>query len=308
MSRAPASSTARGAAVALATFAVCALGVSQLEPRLASELHIIKDTDDIYPFPPPPILRLATLGYVAATTDTLWAKLLIEHGAHWGEHRPFGDLEHYLDAIVTLEPTFRPFYEYVDTLLCYRPMNGHEPDAKRAREYLERGTRELPTDAEIWLHYGQFVAFMGPSYLSSPEEQQAWRKEGALAIERAVSLGADVDRAIAASSLLRNRMGEDEAAAKFLERAYALTDDEAQRAEIAARLELMHQGRAIDCRRKTVHAVEARWRLDYLFLDRGTFSLVGPTPSAVHCVGAAASLEPACARDWDRALPKCDEP
>jgi hypothetical protein len=308
MSRAAAPSRVREVAVAVATFAVCALGVGQLQPRLANGLHVIKDTDDIYPFPPPAILRLATLGYVSATTDTLWAKLLIEHGAHWGEHRPFGDLEHYLDAIITLEPTFRPFYEYVDTLLCYRPMNGHEAEARASRVYLERGLQELPTDADVWLHYGQFVAFMGPSYLPSKDEQLAWKKDGALAIEHAVSLGADVDRGIAASSLLRNRMGEEAAAAKFLERAYALTDDETERAEIAARLEVMHDGQAMECGRKTVHAVEALWRATYPFLDRGTYTLVGPRPNAAHCVGAAASLERACARQWDAFLPKCDAP
>jgi len=303
-----ASPRARETTLALACFALCALGVSQLQPRLAGELHAIKDTDDIYPFPPPSILRLATLGYVDATTDTLWGKLLVEHGSHWVEHRPFNDLEQYLDAIVALDPTYRPFYEYVDTLLCYRPMNGHEPDAKAAREYLKAGLLVLPNDADLWLHYGQFVAFMGPSYLASEDEQQAWRREGALAIQHAVDLGVDVDRGIAASSLLKNRFGETEAAEKFLERAYALTDDESERAEIVARLEAMHADRSLDCSRRTVEAVESAWRRGYTFLDRGTFTLIAPTPDPAHCVGAAAALEPACARNWDQALPACDAP
>jgi tetratricopeptide (TPR) repeat protein len=305
---AAASPRAREATLALAVFAVCAVGVSQLQPRLARDLHAIKDTDDIYPFPPPPILRLATLGYVSATTDALWGKLLVEHGTHWGEHRPFGDLEHYLDAIIALEPTFRPFYEYVDTLLCYRPMNGHEPDAIAARAYLERGLEVLPNDADLWLHYGQYLAFMGPAYRVSRIDTQEWRKTGALAIQHAVDLGVDVDRGIAASAVLRDRLGENEAAEKFLERAYALTDDEGERAEIIARLEAMHADQAMTCNRRTVEAVEAAWHHGYTFLDRGTFSLIAPTPDAIHCVGAVAALEPACARDWDKALPACDAP
>jgi hypothetical protein len=292
--------------LALLVFAVAAAGVSVLQPRLATEIHAVKDTEDIYPFPPPPVLRLATLGYVSAVTDGLWGKLLVEHGTHWSEHRPFGDLEHYLDAIITLEPTFRPFYEYVDTLLCYRPMNGHEADAIAARAYLERGLHTFPNDADIWLHYGQFVAFMGPSYLSSNADRQAWRKDGALAMEHAVALGADVDLGISASAVLKDRVGDPAAATRFLERAYALTDDPRERAEIAARLEMMHSHATIECARRTMAAVESQWRLTYPFLDRGTFSLLGPVTDAYRCVGPAAALERSCARNWDDALPACD--
>ena len=283
-------------------FIVLALGVSRVQPRLARELHTIKDSDDVYPFPPPPVLRLATLGYVAAMTDVLWAKLLIEHGSHWGEHRPFLNLEHYLDAIVELDPTFLPFYDYVDTLLCYRPMNGHEADAREARAYLERGLRALPDDAHVWLHYGQFVAFMGPGYLADKSDQQAWRKDGALAIQHAVDLGADVDYGIAASAVLSDRFGERDVAARFLERAYALTDDEMERREIAARLEIMHKNETVDRARTVVQAVEARWQAEYPFLDRGTYMLAGPKVDPVHCAGPASAHDPACARDWDDAL------
>jgi len=292
----------RSTGVTLGALMTLAFGVSRLQPLLSSELHSIKDTDDVYPFPPPPVLRLATLGYVAATTDVLWGKLLVENGQHWGEHRPFGDLEHYLDAIVELDPTFRPFYEYVDSLLCYRPMNGHEPDAWEARAYLERGTRELPNDAEIWTKYGQFVAFMGPSYLASDADRQAWKRDGAFALNHAVELGADVTLGIAASTMLDSRLGEHDAVIRFLERAYAITDDEGKRQEIAGHLARRHATAANDQAREALQVIESRWRLHFPFVDRGTFLLVGPGPDPLRCVGVAATLEPACSRHWDPLL------
>jgi tetratricopeptide (TPR) repeat protein len=294
-----AASRAQGALYGALAFSFLAFGVSQLQPRLAAEVHEVKETSDVYPFPPPPVLRLATLGYVAATTDILWGKLLVENGSHWSEHRSFPDLEHYLDAIIALDPAFHPFYEYVDSLLCYRPIHGTESDAREARAYLEAGTKILPDDAEVWMHYGQFVAFMGPSYLMRDEDRVAWRREGALAINHAVELGADVDRGVAASAMLDSRLGEREASIRFLERAYALTDDDDERAQISARLELMHAGQARDRSREVLDAIEGAWRAGYPFLDRGMFTLVAPVPNVARCVGPAAALDHTCARDWE---------
>jgi len=286
-----------------ATFLACTYGVARLQPRLAGELHAIKDTDDVYPFPPPAILRLATLGYVATTTDVLWGKLLVENGIHWSEHRPFLDLEHYLDAVIDLDPTFRPFYEYVDSLLCYRPMNGHEADAREAREYLERGTRELPNDAEVWRKYAQFIAFMGPSYLSSDTEKQAWRRDGAIALNHAVDLGADLQLGIAANAMLDSRLGERQAAIDGLMRMYAIAPDEATRREFAARLALLGASARADWEQEIVDTVETQRRKGYPFLSTTEYLLVGPVPDAERCAGAASATDATCARDWAGVLP-----
>ena len=287
-------------------FAALMVGaVVALQPGLAKQAHTIKETDDIYPFPPPPILRLATLGYVSATTDVLWGKLLVENGIHWSERRQFPDVELYLDAIVGLEPTFHPLYEYVDSLLCYRPMNGHELEARETRAYLEKGLEVLPNDAEVWKRYGQFVAFMGPTYLTSDAEKKVWKHDGAIALQHAVELGGDMQLGIAGSAVLDSRLGEREAAIPFLERAYALAEDEATRKDIVARLEMMHAGQAADCARDAAKFVEGGWRKDYPFLSRGTYLMVAPYAPSFRCVGPGSEREPGCASDWEAARPVC---
>jgi hypothetical protein len=291
-----------GAALA---FLALAAGVHHIQVPLAERLHVVKETDDVYPFPPPALLRMATLGYVSATTDVLWGRLLVENGVHWSEHRAFPDLEHYLDAVIGLEPTFHPLYEFVDSLLCYRPMNGHELEAREARAYLERGTQELPNDSGVWREYGQFLAFMGPSYLADEEEKKQWRHDGAVALQHAVDLGADMQLGIAASAVLESRLGERQAAIAFLERAYALTEDDAERKDILARLELLHAGQAADCARDTIALVDTGWRRDFPFVDRGTYMLLTPAPPAFRCVGPASSREPGCERDWETLRPPC---
>jgi len=182
VTHAPLAADARMMAGAAALLAGSVVGVHRLQPVLALETHAVKETDDVYLFPPPSELRAATLGYIAASTDILWAKLLVEHGTHWAEHRPFPDLNRYLDAINNLDPTFVPFYEFVDTLLCFRPPRGDAEDARAARVYLERGIKVLPYDPEVWLHYGQFIGFLAPSFLTDDVERQAWRHDGAVAL------------------------------------------------------------------------------------------------------------------------------
>jgi hypothetical protein len=278
------------------------LGVVWLQPRLAATVHAVKAREDVYVLPPPEELRAATLGYRAAATDLLWAKLLVENGIHWSEHRPFPDLNRYLDAIYALEPNFAPLYQYVDTLLVYRPLKGTEQDARDARAYLEKGTRARPDDYQVWRQYGQFLAFLGPSYLASDDEKLQWKKDGVAALERSVELGGYTDEAFTVASMLSGRFGERDAAIRTLQRNYALTDDEAKRAEISARLEVLNASQEQDDTERAIRTIEARWRKDFPFLPRGEFLQLGPSPDTLLCAGLRASGTPACTHDWDDVL------
>jgi tetratricopeptide (TPR) repeat protein len=290
-----------GVAVLLAA----TLGVAATQPRLASTLRTIKEHDDVYAFPPPAELRAATLGWEAAAVDLLWAKLLVEYGVHWSERREFNDTPKYVDAILELEPTYLPVYRFVDTMLAYRPLQGTEDDVRKARAYLERGTRELPDDAKIWMQYGQFVAFIAPSFLHDEADRRVWRRDGAVAMGRAVELGADADRAIAAANLL-TRAGETQAAIRYLARAYALTEDPGMQevhdrsGTLLGSCEVRAQRDAADA---DASAISERWQRDLPFLSRGHYVLLGPSPDAAGCAGVSAEASPACARDWPSALP-----
>ena len=178
------------------------LGIALVQPRMATDFHAVRQRDDVFLLPPPSQLRAMTLGYKAAATDILWAKLILEYGVHWQEKRAFPDVTRYIDGILALEPDFPPIYDFVDTILLY-PMAGvsaSEEDARTIRRYLERGTRERPYDPKVWVRYGQFVAFMGPLYLTDKSEIDRWRTDGAMGLARGVELGADAQRSLAAST------------------------------------------------------------------------------------------------------------
>ncbi len=83
-----------------------AAGVAATQPRLANTVHEAKESYDVVVFPPPAQLRAAVLGWDAAAVDMLWAKLLVEYGTHFSEHREFTEIPRYVDAILELEPTY----------------------------------------------------------------------------------------------------------------------------------------------------------------------------------------------------------
>jgi hypothetical protein len=290
--------------VAWLVLAIAALGVARLQPRLAQTVRAVKERDDIYLFPPPAELHASTLGYDAALVDLLWAKLLVEYGTHWSEHREFRDTPKYVDAILELEPAYAPIYKYVDTMLAYRPLRGTEDDVRLARGYLERGTRERSEDASLWVEYGQFLAFVAPSFLRDNDEIDSWRKAGAAAIGHAVELGADADRALTAASLL-TRSGANEEAIRYLERAYAFTEHPSMsevHEAIGHRLAALQANATREAADAVTAAIDARYQKELPFVSRDLYLLLGPMVDALRCSGLAAVDDPACARHWPSAL------
>ncbi len=296
----------RTGAGSLVVCAAAALGISMTQPDLARVVHGIKARDDVFLIPPPKELKLSALGYDAALADIVWAKLLLEYGRHWMERRYFRDARRFIDGIIELDPSFRAIYSYVEVFLIYQPTNtnfstGSEKDARDARAYLERGTRERPRDAELWLHYGQFIAFSAPAYLDDLQERERWRTEGALALAHALDVGAKPGQTAAAASIL-GRRGEREAAVRYLERAYALTDDEDERRQIQRQLAAYARRSFEDAVNDTTLRLERSWRATFPFVTRTAFTLLGPVTDAAACAGLEGHRRPGCARNWSTEL------
>jgi hypothetical protein len=308
--------TAVPPAAAVLLAAVAAGGVAVVQPRLAHAVHEVKERDDVSPLPSPSQLRFAVLGWNAAAVDLLWADLLVQHGTHWSEHRDFTQVPRYLESIIALEPTYPPLYQYADTLLAYRPLQGTESDARLARAYLERGTREWPQDAHVWRRYGEYLAFIGPSFLADRQERAAWKREGAVAIGHAVELGADANGALEASSLLAGAgPAATQEITRYLEHAYAFTDHPMMQElheKIGRQLQQLEATIFRDAADKAARTIDARQQAELPYVRRDFYLLLGPIVDAPTCAGRAASDDGArggpCARSWSDFLPIGDEP
>ena len=283
----------------LAIALIGVIGIAFVQPALAKDLHKVRQRDDVFLLPPPNQLRAMTLGYKATAADLVWAKLILEYGLHTQEKRPFPDVTRYIDGLIALEPDFPTLYEFVDTILVYTaPPGGTEEDARTARRYLERGTRERPYDANRWLRYGQFIAFLAPSFLKDEKEIDRWRIDGANAIARSVELGSDAQRSLAATSIL-DRAGERTSTIAHLGRLYAMTDDPDLRQQYLMRLTKLKGTAAAE---EAITVVEREWRTNYQFLSRGTTLLVGPPRSPTACAGLGSFDRRGCAPNWDAAI------
>lgn len=290
------STRARGALLAAALTLACAVGIGLVQPALGSALKRAK-RDDLTYLPPPSQLRAMAFGYRAAGADLLWAKLVVEHGLRWEEKRAFPEISAYVDGILALDPDHPTLYEFVDSLLLFTPTGATEENTRLARKYLEQGAKQHPYDAKLWLQYGQFIAFLAPSYLKDKAEADQWRREGALAITRAVELGADADRALGATSIL-TKAGERKAAIAHLQRSYALSDDPETRRQIALKLQKLEAEVASE---PAVETVEREWRSRYPFLSRSATLLLGPHRDPAACAGPASHTKKECPPDWPSA-------
>jgi hypothetical protein len=289
--------------VLLCTVAVLAIGT--VRARLFAAHQAARDKEDTYFLPPPGQVVTMSLGYKAAVADALWAHVLVSQGLHTFERRRFDNLNRLYDVINELDPTWRTPYLIADALITFQAGTLPYEDVVRARAILERGARELPNDAEVWLTLGEFVAFMAPAtYLEDtrPEEATRWRAEGARMLARAAELGAGDGsnvgwQAIGGASILESA-GEREAAIRFHERALAVTDDEELRGYILKKLARLKGERALeeDMRRNT--AFNRQWRTELPFIRRETALLLGPAREPWACAGPGHDEQPSCAASW----------
>lgn len=314
--------TLRGELSALGCIALAACAIAVSQPRVAATEKRIKETSDLYLLPPPDELVRISLGYRAALADYLWADVLVRHGLIMLEKRRFESVAAYLDAITTLDPSFREPYRLTDTLVTFQIGETPQEDLREARRLMERGVKELPNDAELWLGLGQFVGFLAPSsYLKDEAEKQEWRRTGADYLARAAELAGNNPnvawQAIAGASTLY-RAGERAATIRFYERVMATTDDEelkqhvepllkrliAEEAEKGAdeKKELITEYRKRNAAflfTRDAHMFEL-WQTTFSGLSRDRVRVLGPDVDPARCAGRSSlgGTDPACATSW----------
>lgn len=282
--------------------ALAVVGVALTRAPAAATIQLVKETSDIYVLPPTEYLGVLSLGYRAALADGLWAQVLVSQGLHVMERRRFENLVLLLDAINELEPTFRPPYLLADALITFQSGETPHREVVKAREIMERGTKVLPFDGELWLALGQFTSFIAPaSYLEEPAEQARWRADGASMLARAAELGAEnanISWQALGGAGIYVRAGERDAAIRFLRRTKAVTDDEALRERIDAQLDKLLGEELADAYKRRNQSFLELWRRDLRFVTKNEILLLGPPPDPERCAGGYHGDDPRCATTW----------
>jgi hypothetical protein len=279
-----------------------AAAIGAVRGTLASVHQHVKEESDVYVLPPPDQVVALSLGYRSALVDLMWAHVLVSQGLHTFERRRFENLSLFVDSINELEPTFREPYLLADALYTFQGFEPSHAEVLKAREVMERGSRELPSDGQLWLSLGQFVAFIGPgTYLTDENEAQQWRIDGARILARAAELGgenANITWQTLGAAGIFHRAGERDAEIRLRLRALAVTDDpelqERLRRELGKLLSEEQKEISIGLDRKLVDL----WQRDLPFIPRGTMLVLGPPVEPARCAGPGHERDPACAFSW----------
>lgn len=252
--------------------------------------------------PPPQHSVVMSLGYRAALADLLFGHVLVSAGQHLQEKRLFELAPQYIQTINELDPKFRDGYRFADAIITLQTVTVPVEMYKQARAILERGTRELPFDQELWLAAGQYLAYLAPAQLESEREREAWRQEGARYLARACELiGSNENvpyHCITAASLY-SEGGNLAASRAFLEKLLLVTDDPELRAIAEGKLARLSSEEEQRAARERAQRFERAWRADLPFLSRTSMSALGPRFDPFACAGQSASERPAeCATSF----------
>lgn len=292
----------RAKLVTLGLVLASAGAIGAVRGTLASVHQHVKEESDVYVLPPPDQVVALSLGYRSALVDLLWAHVLVSQGLHTFERRRFENLSLFVDSINELEPTFREPYLLADALYTFQGFEPSHDEVLKARAVMERGSRELPSDGQLWLSLGQFVAFIGPgTYLTDENEAQQWRIDGARILARAAELGgenANITWQTLGAAGIFHRAGERDAEIRLRLRALAVTDDpelqERLRRELGKLLSEEQKEISINLDRQLVDL----WQRDLPFIPRGTMLVLGPPVEPARCAGPGHERDPACAFSW----------
>jgi tetratricopeptide (TPR) repeat protein len=278
-----------------------ALGIAFVRPVVAARFHRLRVTADVYPLAPPNQMVVASLGWRAALADAIFAHVLVSYGLHFQEKRRFEFVGDYLDTVNALDPSFREPYRFADTLLVLAPEPARLEHYEKAREIMLRGLERLPYDTELWLTTGQYLAYLAPGNLPTPEMNKAWRLEGGKILARACELASNNGslpyNCITAATLL-NDAGEREAAIRSLQRLIAVTDDPEIERIASGYLEKKLGDRETEKRERRRAAFRDAAKADLPFLSKNRILALGPRTDVAHCAGPGHEEELSCVTTW----------
>jgi hypothetical protein len=251
---------------------------------------------DVYALAPPQQVVVGSLGYRAALADLIFAHVVVSAGLHLQEKRLFEFAAQYIETVNELDPKFRDGYRFADAIITMQTVHVPPQMYHRARAILERGTRELPYDQELWSAAGQFLAYLAPAQLSTDAEREAWRQEGARYLARACELigsNENVPFQCITAATLFSQGGNLAASRAFLEKMRMVVDDPELQAMIDYKLGKLAGDEVKEATLDRSRRFERLWRDDLPFVSRTAMSALGPRFDPFACARTTTTAIPA---------------
>lgn len=127
----------------------------RLNHRFETSRRVLDDANILRP----DVTRALSLGHTEWATDVLWINASIYYGESLFAHLPARYIDRYAATMIELDPLFRPSYLWGSASLLYRTVSPSRDDVIRAGTFLKQGVERFPTDAEMHLELGLYLAF-----------------------------------------------------------------------------------------------------------------------------------------------------
>jgi hypothetical protein len=287
-------------AIGVGLLVAAATGIHDLRNALLAYTAKLREKSDSYELPSPEQVVVLSLGYRSAVADFLFAHVLVWHGIHYQEHRRLEFAAEYLDTVAALDPTFRETYYFGDTLISMQYGKPRREDYVRARQLLEKGLKARPSDTELWLSAGQYIAYVAAPWLEDEKEQAEWRLSGARILARACELvgsNENIPYNCIGAARLFDKAGHREALIEFLERMLVASDDETLRSRVLAQLESALGERSEERLKERADRLRNAWKADLPFVSLTAELVLGPPTDTAACAGLG-SKRVGCATSW----------
>jgi tetratricopeptide (TPR) repeat protein len=263
-------------AAALSAAAFFWLGARQLRARAIDERAGWPATADRLTLPPPGTARALSLGYRELFADVVWTRALVYYGSSWGGDGDLSQVEQLADLIIDLDPRFEPAYLWATYAVLYRTGEVTQAEYRSSVHYLELAMERFPDN------YKHFWTAGTRYYLNlqsdDPHVTRFFRERGAQLIEQAMEKPNAPTELATIAATMRSKLGQHERALDTLRHMIAMTDDDAARKQLLARLRKESPDVA-DELAAARRALEESWQRDMPAVSLDFYILLGPPPS-----------------------------
>jgi hypothetical protein len=264
----------RWLALALLLSGLCWL-TRELRLRAFSQHRSGQRYEDLYYLPAHAWLPVLSLGYRQAAADLIWCRSLVYFGEDIGQKGQVKHVFEYTDAILALDPDFRPAYRWISTAAIYRPVAISVDQGLRAAEYLKRALARWPNDWELHWDYGSLLRFELAPLERDPVRKRVLLERAAPHISAAALHGAGPSWLALNSVELLNKLGHVEQAIHHLEELAHTVQDEEVKREVEQKLAQLRSQAAYEAVRTAEQQFEDQRLRSFPYLSPGLFLFVG---------------------------------
>ena len=174
---------------------------------------------------------LVALGYRELFADLLFLRL---KGYFGGRENTANGIAGLVEAIVALDPRYHRIYEWGARAITLAGRGVDNDAYRRAIALLEAGAQEFPDDWK--LPYLEGEIYTQDLQTTDPAQRRAWDERGTLLTESAIRKPNAPAEAATWAAMMRTRLGQHQRAVDGLREMLLVTDDDAARARLLAKL------------------------------------------------------------------------